>query len=65
MYKPNGEEPMTLREEMRRREAVAEKTAAREREESSAETLRTAFYAALTRASAREDATLREGAVRY
>jgi hypothetical protein len=43
MYKPNGEEPMTQREEMRRREAVAERASKAQKPES----LRTAFYAAL------------------
>jgi len=43
MYKPNGEEPMTKQEEMRRRETVA----GRIRKEAKPEDLRTAFYSAL------------------
>jgi hypothetical protein len=51
MYKPNGEEPMTTQEEMRRRQAVAEKAAERQRESPTVESLRSAFYAALYRSS--------------
>jgi hypothetical protein len=43
MYKPNGEEPMTKQEEMRRREAVAERI----KKEAKSENLRSAFYSAL------------------
>jgi hypothetical protein len=43
MYKPNGEEPMSKREEMRRREAVAERSS----KASKPENLRTAYFAAL------------------
>jgi hypothetical protein len=54
MYKPNGEEPMTQREEMRRREAVAERASKAVKPEN----LRTAFYAALFGASSsRSDST--------
>jgi hypothetical protein len=47
MYKPNGEEPMTKQEEMRRREAVAGRKAERISEEPKGKALRAAFYAAL------------------
>ncbi len=56
MYKPNGEEPMTKHEEMRRREAIAERNSQRLGEEPTVETLRSAFYAAIFKATAlRED----------
>jgi hypothetical protein len=43
---------MSKQEEMRRREALAEKSALRQRENPSAESLRSAFYAALYHSSA-------------
>ncbi len=52
MYKPNGEEPMTKREEMARKAAVAERKADRTGDDATAEVLRSAFYAALFRSSA-------------
>lgn len=52
MYKPNGEEPMTKQEELRRRQAAAEKAAARMRDEQNAESLRSAFCAVLSRSVA-------------
>jgi hypothetical protein len=55
MYKPNGEEPMTRQEEMRRREAAAERASARPCVEPAAESLRSAFYSALFRSSSPED----------
>ncbi len=53
MYKPNGEEPMTKQEELRRRSAVAERKNDRAEVSIASEILRTAFYAALFRADAR------------
>ena len=64
MYKPNGEEPMTKAEEQRRREAVAARIAEREVTDPSAESLRSAFYAAVARTqSSRAESVLlcREG----
>jgi hypothetical protein len=55
MYKPNGEEPMTRQEEMRRKEAAAEHMAARERVEPAAESLRVAFYSALFRSTSAQE----------
>jgi hypothetical protein len=55
MYKPNGEEPMTKQEEMRRREAAAERASARVSIEPAAESLRTAFYSALFRSASAEE----------
>jgi len=51
MYKPNGEEPMTKREELRCRETVAERASERSRESPSADALRSAFYSALFHSS--------------
>ena len=55
MYKPNGEEPMTKQEEMRRRESAEERTVARARIEPAADCLRSAFYSALFRSSSVEE----------
>jgi hypothetical protein len=55
MYKPNGEEPMSRNEEKARREKVATAKAERSQSSPGAEALRSAFYAALFRAEARED----------
>jgi hypothetical protein len=56
MYKPNGEEPMTKQEELRRRAAILERRAERRQEEPRADALRSAFYAALFgSASSREE----------
>jgi hypothetical protein len=52
MCKPNGEEPMTKQEEIRRRAAVAE----RARKVTGSDSLRTAFYSALFGASSQQDA---------
>lgn len=51
MYKPNGEEPMTKKEETRRKAAIAERKRERESHTMAPEALRTAFYAALFRSS--------------
>jgi hypothetical protein len=51
MYKPNGEEPMTKQEEIRRRQAVAENAKMRAREELSTEALRAAFYSVIFRST--------------
>jgi hypothetical protein len=60
MYKPNGEEPMTKREEQCRREAVAERAGERSRELPSADALRSAFYSALFHSSAPREETAGE-----
>lgn len=52
MYKPNGEEPMTRQEEIARKSAIAERNDNRVGDAAASEVLRTAFYAALFRASA-------------
>jgi hypothetical protein len=51
MYKPNGEEPMSKQEEMRRRQMIAEKAAERRQEAPTVESLRSAFYAVLYKSS--------------
>jgi hypothetical protein len=58
MYKPNGEEPMTKQEEMRRREAAAERAAARPRIDPAAESLRSAFYSAMYRSAPAQESAL-------
>jgi hypothetical protein len=55
MYKPNGEEPMTKQEELRRREAAAERRIERMKATASvAEVLGTSMYATLLQSSTRE-----------
>ena len=51
MCKPNGEEPMTKQEELRRREALA----LRARKATGPDSLRTAFYSALFGVSSSQD----------
>lgn len=51
MYKPNGEELMTEQEEMRCKQRVAEKAAARKDEGPTVESFRSAFYVALYKSS--------------
>jgi hypothetical protein len=55
MYKPNGEEPMTKQEELRRREAAAERRIERMKAAVSvADVLGTTMYATLLQTSSRE-----------
>jgi hypothetical protein len=55
MYKPNGEEPMTKQEELRRREAAAERRIERMKAAASvAEVLGTTMYSTLLQSSPRE-----------
>jgi len=58
MYKPNGEEPMTKQEEMRRRETAAERSAMRSSIDPAAESLRSAFYSAMYRSVSEQTRTL-------
>lgn len=58
MYKPNGEEPMTKQEEMRRREAAAERAASRPSIDPAAESLRSAFYSAMYRSASAQESAL-------
>ena len=51
MYKPNGEEPMTKQEEMRRKAVLADQKAQRGGDADSSEALRAAFYSALFRSA--------------
>jgi hypothetical protein len=52
MYKPNGEEPMTKQEELRRKEAAAERRIERMKAATSvAEVLGTTMYATLLQTS--------------
>jgi hypothetical protein len=55
MYKPNGEEPMSKQEELRRREDLASRAEERARMEPNAGSLRSAFYSAMFHAQSAQE----------
>jgi hypothetical protein len=64
MYKPNGEEPMSKQEELRRRESIAARIAARSRERRAGEAERGVLYAALYKSAVTSEVALGLGETR-